>query len=148
MSAAADTWIVVADGERARVFEERRRLAELRERTDLAITSHQDRRAEPGRAGALSHHARHGGRANGPSDPARRAEERFLHALARRIDAAASTGAFARLVILAPPLALGVLRQALRPATASLIEVCDPHERGDLDADAVRARLRDIRAQA
>lgn len=142
----AETWIIVADGEGARVFEERSRLGPLSERPDLAEVSHEDRHATTGHMGTVTDRSGQGRHGVGDVDPAAKAEHKFLGALAKRLDAAALAGAFERLVIIAPPDALGVLRGGLKPATAARIEVCDPHERHGEDAEALRARLRALRA--
>lgn len=146
MQDAVETWIVVADGSGARIFEESVRLGALREREDLAVTSHEDRKASSTHRATVTArvgYARHGA---GDTDPAAAAEDRFLVELAARIDKAALAGAFRHLVLIAPPKALGALRGALAPATARRIEVCDHHERHGEDAAALRTRLQSLRA--
>ena len=145
MSTTAETWIVVADGAGARVFEERRKLGPLTERPDLALTSQEDRHQAPAHAGSVVDRSGFGRHAPAIADPAARAEERFLVELAALVDKAALANSFARLVIVAPPRALGVLRGALSPATARRIEACDPHERRHEDAKTLQARLRRLR---
>lgn len=146
MSTTAETWIVVADGAGARVFEERQRLGALTERTDLALTSQEDRHRGSAHGGSVVDRSGFGRHAPATADPATRAEERFLADLAAVLDKAALANSFERLVIFAPPRALGVLRLALSAATARRIEACDPHERRDEDAATLQARLRHVRA--
>jgi len=145
MTQAPETWIVVADTAGARVFEERRRLGPLTERTDLGLVSQEDRHlgSQQGTVTDRFGYGRHG---SGENDPAVKAEHRFLGDLAKRIDEAAVSGAFEHLVLMAPPTALGVLRSHLKPATARRIEACDPHERHTETAEELRHRLSALRA--
>ena len=143
----AETWIVVADGASARIFEERRRLGPLSECTDLAMAadgkmhgpSDQDA-AGANRTGAARH-------ASATVESAAKAERRFISRLAASLDAAVLAKSFRNLVLIAPPEALGQLRDALRPAAARCIEACDPHERRTEDARALRTRLQQLRSQ-
>ena len=146
MSEAVETWVVVADGTAARVFEERVRLGHLVERHDLALESHEDRHHASAHSGGGAEHSGKGDTRH--ATPAARAEHRFLAGLAAQLDAAAKSEAFRKLVIVAPPTALGVLRAALGEATLRRIEACDPHERRREDADALRASLQRLRATA
>ncbi len=50
--------------------------------------------------------------------------------------------------MVAPPGRLGVLRTWLSPATARLIEVCDPYDGLPRDIEALRDLLRRLRARA
>ncbi len=143
MGEAVETWVVVADGTAARVFEERVRLGHLIERHDLALVSHEDRHHASAHSGGGAEHSGKGDTRN--ASPAARAEHRFLATLAAQLDAAAKADAFRRLVIIAPPTALGVLRSALSDATQGRIEACDPHERRREDADVLRASLQRLR---
>jgi protein required for attachment to host cells len=146
MSGAAETWVVIADGTGARVFEERYRLGPLTERADLALVSQEDRhRTAP--AGSVVDRGGFGRHTTTTVDPADRAEKRFLTHLAALLDAAALAHSFEHLAIFAPPRALGVLRAALSAATLRRIELCDPHERRGEDAAALQARLRHLRTE-
>ena len=145
MVMTAETWIVVADGAGARIFEERRRLGPLSERTDLVMAgdgephapSDQDA-AGAKRAGAARH-------ASATVEWAAKAERRFITRLAASLDAAVQAKSFRNLVLIARPEGLGRLRDALGPAAARCLEACDPHERRTEDASALRARLHDLR---
>lgn len=147
MSTTAETWIVVADGAGARVFEERRRLAPLTERADLTLVASEDRHRAPRHAATVVSRSGSGRHASATVDPAAKAEQRFITRLAALLDAAALANSFQHLVLIAPPHALGVLRGALDPATGRRIEVCDPHERRTEDAGALQARLRHLRTR-
>ena len=113
------TWIVVADGSRARIFSYRSdepKLAIVREFDDPRarkpsrdlVSSGPGHNQESANA---AHHA-----IEPKHDPHAQAERAFLRKVAESIEAAASSKAFDRLAIAAPPRALGVLRQVLAPA--------------------------------
>lgn len=111
------TWIVIADGNQARVFEHQgpgRGLVPVRE---LQFEQEPLRTGEimadkPGRTGT--------GPSSGArsamdyrSDPVQVRERRFVEKLARVLDEKLTEGRFARLVIAAAPMALGNIRPAL-----------------------------------
>jgi len=65
------------------------------------------------------------------------AERAFLHVLAGRLDSAVSSGAAAGLVVVAPPRALGVLREAYSPHVRDALH-------GELARDFVKLPVREI----
>ena len=105
MDVTGTTWILVADGDQARIFEERQRAGEVREVVARHMVA--ESLAEPARGGV-----------------------------------------FQGLVIMAPPRALGVLRQALPKPAQALVEGSDPHECVRETAEDIRHRLRHLRAKA
>lgn len=143
------TWIVTADAHEARFFVERVRLGEVKE-----LEGHRMRATDAELAGGHRHkatvHDRHGeGRHGaGERDMDHEAERRFLKRVATKLSLEAAAGSFDRLVLMAPPHALGALRQALSPAVTARLDVSDDHERVGDDADAVRVRLRQARAKS
>jgi protein required for attachment to host cells len=147
MAEPENTWIVVADGARARVFEERERLGPVRELTDHALHQSGEDRTHASHPKAAGQQSSGPGRHNvNEADPHGQAEDRFLHRVAHAVDQAAQSHAFGRLVLIAPPKALGVLKAALKPAAAGRLDLTDPHERTGEDAAAIRARLQHLRA--
>lgn len=140
------TWIVVANGERARVFEERHHGALLRERPEW------ERHPTP----ADQRHAKHE-KATLPSrfglgrpvvnlyDFADEAERRFLGRLAGDLRRAAAEARYHWLVLIAPPRALGVLRLALGPLADRRVERADARDCVEADLEALRRRLRELR---
>ena len=143
------TWIVAADGSQAKVFQESRRGGPVRELADQAMEIEgADRPA--GRSHAATVHQRVGpGRHAGKEEaPAQEAEARFLRRVAERLDAGARRGDFDRLVIMAPPKALGELRSRLTPLLAARLAATEPHNRTGDHAEAIRAHLRKVRASA
>lgn len=111
-------WIVLADAARARILScEGRACHGLK---DVEALSHSESRAynrdlvtdRPGRSWAsASGDARHG--MDEPTDPAQRERERFARQVADRLLEAFREGAYKRLVIIAAPTFLGVLRDLL-----------------------------------
>ena len=113
-------WVVVCDGAKALILENagdgmrpNLKTKEVHEQTD-AKTSEQGTDA-PGRS-INSVGARRS--AMEQTDWHEQAEQRFLTDLAKRLDAAVTAGETKSLIIVAPPRALGVLRQAYSERTA------------------------------
>jgi protein required for attachment to host cells len=117
---APRTWIVAADGSRARVFERLGRGGELaliferddpnaRKRTREIASDRSGRYT--GSPGANRHAV---GSETTPHD---HFEEAFVRGIGREIDRAAAAGIFDRVVLIAPPRALGHLRAELSPTT-------------------------------
>jgi protein required for attachment to host cells len=111
------TWIVVADGDQAKVFEHDGPGKGLHPVKDLqleqkALKARDIMADKPGRAG---NPAGPGSRASIEyrSDPVDERERRFVEHLADVLDERHQAGAFQRLVIAAAPAALGDLRPAL-----------------------------------
>jgi protein required for attachment to host cells len=67
----------------------------------------------------------------------KKAEEDFLHDLAGRLDAAIGAGDTSCLVMVAPPRALGIIRQAYSPHVRSAL-------RGEVDKDFVKMPVHEI----
>ena len=139
------TWIVNADAVEARVFAEPRRAGDLHELPELRMTASD---AERGQAASVHQRAGMGRHGAGERSPEHEAERRFLTRVAARLMLGAGRGEFDRLVLMAPPHALGALRQALPPTVAARVEVTDPHERKHDDAKTLRHYLREARARA
>lgn len=143
------TWMVVADGARARIFEERRRSGPLRELSQHAMEIESgDRPASGMKPGTMHQRFGPGRHAGEHADPSQEAEARFLRRLAERLYAAARRRDFEHLVLVAPARALGSLRAALEPAVSRMVEADDAHDRTRDDAESLRGHLRQIRATA
>lgn len=149
MDVTGTTWILVADGDQARVFEERQRASDVREIEDRRMGRSGGDYPRAAAHGATVHdragHGQHGAGERAPHDEA---EDRFLERVAESLAAPARDGVFQSLVIMAPPRALGVLRQALPKAAHAVLEASDPHECVRETADDIRQRLRKVRAEA
>jgi len=125
------TWILVADGGRARILEALGKGHGLHEvlgsetRTDNP-PSHELGRAPPGRVYESVGHARHA--VEPRQDPHRALETLFAGQLATMLAKYAATNAFDRLVIVAPPAMLGDLRKLMHSEVRAKIV-------GEIDMD-------------
>lgn len=143
------TWVVVADGGGARVLEERRRAGDLVEHTHRRMAP-----ASSDRPGARPHratvHERAGSGRHAASGPTRQdeTETRFLKRVAAELARVEGEGGFDHLVILAPPRALGLLREDLTPALHRRLQASGPHDCVRETPEQIRHRLRDLRAGA
>ncbi|WP_299014870.1 host attachment protein [uncultured Caulobacter sp.] len=119
MNPDAITLVVVADGRRARLLEQPRIDGPLHDRPEwLAdVKEHHDH--------AAPSHITHSG------DARDRAEKAFLTGLAKRLEGLSAKHHFDQIILVAPPRALGHLRDALSPGLAKKVVGSDPHERVD-----------------
>ncbi|PIB97175.1 host attachment protein [Caulobacter sp. X] len=119
MNPDAITLVVVADGRRARLLEQPRIDGPLHDRPEwLAdVKEHHDH--------AAPSHITHSG------DARDRAEKAFLTDLAKRLESLGAKHHFDQIILVAPPRALGHLREALSPGLAKKVVGSDPHERVD-----------------
>jgi protein required for attachment to host cells len=116
MSDPATTWILIADGSRARLFANQGRGTGLKPALDQEFIgvnrpSREIGSDQPGRAFDSAGFGRHA--MEPPTDPHRYEKQRFANAIAGILDDARSKGVFDRLVVVAPPQALGDLRSQL-----------------------------------
>ena len=148
MDLTGTTWIVVADGDQARIFEERQRAGEVRE-----VEAHRMGRVGGDYPRAAAHgatvhdRAGYGQHGAGERVPHQEAEDRFLERVAESLVEPLRHNTFESLVIMAPPRALGVLRQALPKAAQARLVGTDPHECIRETAEDIRGRLRKVRAK-
>lgn len=148
MDLTGTTWIVVADGDQARIFEERQRAGEVRE-----VEAHRMGRVGGDYPRAAAHgatvhdRAGYGQHGAGERAPHQEAEDRFLERVAESLVEPLRHNTFESLVIMAPPRALGVLRQALPKAAQARLVGTDPHECIRETAEDIRGRLRKVRAK-
>jgi protein required for attachment to host cells len=116
-------WILIADGAHARVVvpAPRRQFRTINS-FDSAMAHLPAEGApagHPGRGTEGGPAARHAIEPRG--DPRRAAKREFLHYVAAQMNAAAASGQFDHLVLVAPVAALGMLREALEAPTASRV---------------------------
>ena len=120
----ANTWIVVAESSRARIFETHAPKERLRE---IATLDHPEARMrelelisdQPG-----SRYATSGPSRQGVSDPASMKEEhalRFAREVAEKLEADRVSGRYERLILAAAPKFLGLLRDELATGTRALL---------------------------
>jgi protein required for attachment to host cells len=141
MPSSHKAWVLVADGQRARILERENTEsewfvlpAETREVDDPP--THEQGSERPGRVnergGSASRHA-----IQPRSDYHEAAKVDFAKALCGRLEVAANAHQFGRLILVAPPHFLGVLRQELGDAARGLL-------RGTLDKDLTQAPVADV----
>ena len=147
MQVDVTTWIVTADDRRVAVHEERVRGGRLHPvpaealEADHGLSDHAHRATVHVRHGDMRHGA-------GERDVSHLEAQRFLGQVAQMIQAAAEAKRFQRLVLMAPPRALGILRGALGKDVTDRLELTEPHERLHLAAPALRQALRAARTRA
>lgn len=111
------TWIVIADGARARVLAQPKDYAALEpafEQEELTGTTAQSKEIASDRPGRSFDSGGQGRHAMEPAtDPQRHAKFEFARDLALRLEKAAARHRFERLVLVAAPQALGDLRELL-----------------------------------
>lgn len=139
------TWVLLADGRRARVLVEAKRGGVMAEQAAWAISedelSHpQDRPPRSFESAGAHRHAMDGG-----VDLHEEEEKKFLKRVAGELSQACQARAFDHLVVAAPPRALGHLRNALPDAVRQKIEAETPKDLLSESEEAVRARLKELR---
>ena len=141
------TFIVVADGARGRIFARRPgndafepalpyELVETRLRTRELVT---DRGGQ-----ATERHGRGGHSMSKSVDAHEQSQRELAHRIAEAVRKARTENRFDRLVLVAPPAFLGLLRASLDDATAKLIVATRAKEISALDPHELAARLRTL----
>lgn len=132
-------WVVVCDGKKALVLENvgdekfiNLKTREVHEHADAK--THELGTAPPGRSFSSVGAGRS---AVEQTDWHAQEEQRFLHKLAERLDAAVKAGETKSLVVVAPPRALGVLRQAYSHNLRAAVQA-------EIDKDLVRLPVHEI----
>ncbi|MDF2766517.1 MAG: host attachment protein [Rhodospirillales bacterium] len=114
---ANTTWILIADGARARVLAQEKDFAPLEpafEDEEITGTRAQSKEIASDRPGRSFDSGGEGGHAmEPPTDPQRYAKFEFARDLAERLEDAVHRGRFARLMLIAAPKTLGDLRELL-----------------------------------
>jgi len=118
MTPDARTLVVVADGHRARLLEQPRIDGPLHDRPEWL-------------SGLKEHHPHSHGPVPHEGDPHDLAERAFVKDLAQRLEGVAREQPFDQMILIAPPRALGHLRDALSPSLAQKVIGSNPHERVD-----------------
>ena len=118
------TWVVVAESSRAKVFEleeQGKGLREVENLTHPASRQHEQEMTSslPGRSFDSLGGQRHV--MEEPTSPKHQEAIVFSKQIAARLEAARSAGEFDKLVLMAAPAFLGLLREALSAPTAKLV---------------------------
>lgn len=119
-----DTWVVVAESSRARIFALDGLQSPLREVDDLLNPEGRAHERDlisdrPGRTVDSTGNRRHAKQAE--VSPKEQRSISFAHAIAERIERGRTQGAFRRLILVAAPEFLGLLRKSLADATRQCI---------------------------
>jgi protein required for attachment to host cells len=135
----AGDWVVVCDGAKALILENAgdAMFPNLKTRevhTQSDPKTHEQGTDAPGRSFSSVGSARS---AIEQTDWHDLAEQRFLHDLAKRLDAAVASGETKSLIMIAPPRALGVLRQAYSHGVRAAV-------RAEIDKDYVKLPVHEI----
>jgi len=141
------TWIIVANAERCRALEERRRGGVLKalEEWDCRQTEG-DRRHAHHEPAVGAQRAGFGRSVVNPRDFAAQAEQRFLMRYAQQLDLACIKGRYERLILIASPAALGVLRERLSRPVQRCVERAAACDCVGETSEALRERVRALRA--
>lgn len=134
------TWILVADHQHGRILENDGPGKGVREVPGVGGETHLHRSGEimadrPGRSFESADVTRHA--MERPSDPHRIEGQRFLAGLIERLETAEQEKRFDRLVLVAPPRALGELRKLLPETLAAKVI-------GEVDRDLVKLPANEI----
>ena len=118
------TWILVADGARARVLENTGPGKGVSEVPGMEFAQDALRNREiwadrPGRSFESADQSRHA--MEPPTDPKKMAEAAFVAGLVEMLDGKLRAGAFDRLVLVAAPHALGDIRKAMPKGLAGVV---------------------------
>lgn len=139
MKLAASMWVAVLDGAHGLILvnegtAETPRLTVRRRYDQENPPSHEQGRDQPGRVHEFT--GQHRSSVEAP-DPHQKAEDRFVAAIAADLEKEAAAEAFERIVIAAPPVALGVMRKAIGPELQRRIVK-------EISADYVKTPVADI----
>lgn len=143
------TWVVVADGAHARIFLNEGPGTGLVPALDHNLVGNRLQSHEMGsdRPGVSFSSAGPGRRAmSPPTDPHEHAEHTFIKRVAKAIKEGLDAHAFEQLVLVAPPKALGDLRDSIDPQAAKLIKAdlnkdlthLTPHQLGEHLHDLIK----------
>ena len=135
----AGDWVVVCDGAKALILENAGDAVALNLKTREVYTQADEKTSELGTDAPGRSFSSVGARRSAmeQTDWHDQAEQRFLTDLAKRLDAAVSAGETKSLVLIAPPRALGVLRQHVTNGLRGAI-------RAEIDKDYVKIPVHEI----
>jgi protein required for attachment to host cells len=139
MKIAEGAWVVVCDGAKALVLENAgdEKFPNLRAREvfeEPHAPTHEQGTDAPGRAHSSVGHGRS---AMEQTDWHEQAERQFLGKLMAQLDAAVTAGQVKSLIMIAPPRALGVIRQSYSPQVRGVVQ-------REVDKDLVKMPVYEI----
>ncbi|MCG8548481.1 MAG: host attachment protein [Alphaproteobacteria bacterium] len=137
-------WVLVADGRRARVFEVAGK-GKFALRDSFETESPPNRDIVSDRPGRAFDRAGPGRHAMAPaSDPHENAKKAFLHDVAERLDSACYEKQFEKLVVVAPPPALGELRSIFPKRLRAAVTREVPKDLSGLDDISIAGHLQKL----
>ncbi len=141
------TWILIANGARARVLEHKglgSGVSAIKgmDYSQIALSSSEIMSDKPGRAFSTAGTSRSA--MQSPTDPVAKREADFAQMLADVLDDKFSKKAFDRLVIFAAPKAMGDIRDALSEATKTAVLAEIPKDLTKVPNDEIDKHLKDV----
>ena len=141
----ARTLILVADGRRARLFEEARRGGSFTERPEWIAGLEAPHLASTGPRGSSHDRMGHASHATAHEAGRSKAEAGFLALLSKRLETVFVERAFDHLILIAAPRALGALRRHLAGGLKARLELSEPHDRVSANIDDIQQAVRTLR---
>jgi len=138
------TWVLVAHRTGARLFEQKGRKLELLRSIEHAAGRIEDRDLEAGPQRTFDSHAQGRYAADRGSSPHERASKSFAHELAKLLEEKRSASGVERIVLVAEPRFLGLLRAELGSATAALVAATVPKDLGGVSSSEVLQHLEGV----
>lgn len=139
------TLILVADGGRARLFEEARRGGPLTEHEAWLAGVAVPAMASKGPRGSSHDRVGSGVHATATDGGRDKAEAGFLTQVARRLESVFTQQRFDHLILIAAPRSLGHLRRQLAAGLKAKLVLSEPHDRLAASVDDIRQAVRDLR---
>lgn len=139
------TLILVADGRKARLFEESRRGGPLVEHPEWVAGLTPPHVTSPGPRGGVHDRFGHGSHATAHGGGREKAETEFLAALAKHLASVFDDHGFDQLILIAAPRALGVLRRHLPDGLKTRLALSEPHDRVSASLADIQQAVRALR---
>ena len=138
-----ETWVVVADAGRARIFGLDRDTGTLAEREDFAHHEARlnERRLVSDRQGQLTNSSGRHHAVGGEVSPRDEEDRHFAEDIAGRLNHARAAGSLERIMLVAPPRFLGLLREKLDDGTRKRVDVELALDLTALPAEEIRERI-------
>jgi len=139
-------WIIVADAARARIFSTGGTQGSLQPREQLVSPEARlhNRDLKSDRTGSTYESHGDGRHATGPNtSPKEQEAVRFAKLIAEHLELARVNSGFDRLVLVAAPHFLGLLRKSITPELAKLVSIEIDKDFSKADADDIRKHLPD-----
>lgn len=139
------TLILLADGRRARLFDEPRRGGPLTERSEWLAGVSVPHLASPGPRGGVHDSLGAGSHTTAHAGGHEKAETAFLVELAKHLDSVFAKQRADHLIVIAAPKALGVLRRQLSAGLKAKLALSEPHDRLSASVDEIHEAVRALR---